>query len=176
MCDRLNAVRRCGAGGAAVDCGLGRGGTMSMPKPMRKVKRSRSVIARFAGSVSSSGPSSRFNTWRSASSGNSPSTGSSSRSLHSSTRIIAAAAVTGFVIEAMRKDCISLSRIAAAQRLHTERFDRFDMRLAAPADQRDEAGHLATFDITGHHVVQAGEARVGQTRRTHPPSNTTGWL
>ena len=33
---------------------------MSMPKPMRKVKRSRSVIARFAGSVSSSGPSSRF--------------------------------------------------------------------------------------------------------------------
>ena len=73
---------------------------MSMPKPMRKVKRSRSVIARFAGSVSSSGPSSRFNTWRSASSGNSPSTGSSSRSLHSSTRIIAAAAVTGFVIEA----------------------------------------------------------------------------
>ena len=28
------------------------------------------------------------------------------------------------------------------------------MRLAAPADQRDEAGHLATLDITGHHVVQ----------------------
>ncbi len=37
-----------------------------------------------------------------ASSGRNSSTGSSSRSLHSSTRIIAAAAVIGFVIEAMR--------------------------------------------------------------------------
>jgi hypothetical protein len=79
------------------------GGAMTMPKPMRKVRRSRSVVDRFAGSVSSSGPSSLFNTWRSANSGNSRSTGSSSRNLHSSTRIIAAAAVIGFVIEAMRK-------------------------------------------------------------------------
>src|SRR6266446_4585828 len=76
---------------------------MTMPKPMRNVSKSRKVIDRFAGSVSSIGPSSRFNTRRSASSGKSRSTGSSSRSLHSSTRIIAAAAVIGLVIEAMRK-------------------------------------------------------------------------
>src|SRR5436190_153981 len=63
---------------------------MTMPKPMRKVSKSRNVIGRFAGSVSSSGPSRRFNTRRSASSGNSPSTGSSNRSRHSSTRIFAA--------------------------------------------------------------------------------------
>ena len=61
------------------------------------------MIGRCAGTVSSSGPSSRFSTLRSASSGSSRSTGSSSRSLHSSTRIIAAAAVIGLVIEEMRK-------------------------------------------------------------------------
>src|SRR6266849_3424596 len=71
--------------------------------PRRKVSRSRSVIARFAGTVSSSGLSMRLRTLRFASSGNSGSTGSSRRSFASSTRIMAAAAVIGFVIEAMRK-------------------------------------------------------------------------
>jgi len=61
------------------------------------------VIARFAGSVSSSVPLSRFKTWRFASSGSHRSTGSSSRSVHSSTRIIVAAAVIGLVMEEMRK-------------------------------------------------------------------------
>jgi len=60
------------------------------------------MIGRAAGSVSSSGASSRLNARRSANSGNSPSIGSSSRSLHSSTRTIAAA-VIGLTIEAMRK-------------------------------------------------------------------------
>jgi hypothetical protein len=73
------------------------------PKPNVKVSRSRRVIGRLAGTVSSSGPSNRLRTLRSASSGSSRSTGSSSRSLHSSTRIIAAAAVTGLVMEEMRK-------------------------------------------------------------------------
>src|SRR5665647_142407 len=79
------------------------GGAMTMPKPIVKAKRSRTVIGRIAGTVSWSGPSSRFRTLRSASSGSSRSTGSSRRSLHSSTRIIAAAAVTGLVIDEMRK-------------------------------------------------------------------------
>jgi len=61
------------------------------------------VIGRFAGTVSPSGPSSRFGTVRWASSGSSRSTGSSSRSLHSSTRIIVAAAAIGLVSDAMRK-------------------------------------------------------------------------
>src|SRR5438094_401564 len=54
---------------------------------MRKVRRSRTVIGRFAGTVSSSGPSSRLRTLRYASSGSSRCTGSSSRSRHSSHRL-----------------------------------------------------------------------------------------
>ena len=67
------------------------------------MSRSRSVIARLAGTVSSSGLSMRLRTLRLASSGSKGSTGSSSRSFASSTRIIAAAAVMGLVIDAMRK-------------------------------------------------------------------------
>ena len=70
---------------------------------MRKVSRSRTVIARSAGSVSSSGADMDFSTRRLASSGNHGSIDPSRRNLHSSTRIIAATAVMGFVSEAMRK-------------------------------------------------------------------------
>ena len=61
------------------------------------------MIGRFAGSVSSQWAVEPFSTRRPASSGSSRSTGSSSRSLHSSTRIIAAAAVIGLVMDEMRK-------------------------------------------------------------------------
>jgi hypothetical protein len=67
------------------------------------VSKSRSVTARLAGTVSSIGASMARKTLRSASSGSHRSTGSSSRNLHSSTRIIAATAVTGLVIEVIRK-------------------------------------------------------------------------
>ena len=71
--------------------------------PKVKVSRSRAVIGRRAGTVSSTAPSMLPNTLRSASSGRKASTGSSSRSLPSSTSIKVAAAITGLVIEAMRK-------------------------------------------------------------------------
>ena len=61
------------------------------------------MIGRFAGTVSSSGLSIVRRTWRSFSSGSHSSTGSSSRSLHSSTRIMAPTAVIGLVMEASRK-------------------------------------------------------------------------
>ena len=61
------------------------------------------VIGRWAGTESSSSASGRRSTCRLASSGSSRSTGSSSRSMHSSTQIMPAAAVTGLVIEEMRK-------------------------------------------------------------------------
>src|SRR6266511_382743 len=73
------------------------------PKPMRNVSRSRTVIGRLAGTVSSTGPSMRRTTRRSASSGRSRSTGSSRRTTHSSSRIIVATAVIGLVIDEMRK-------------------------------------------------------------------------
>jgi len=76
---------------------------MIAPSPNVKVSRSRGVIDRIAGTNSSIGPSMLFSTRRLASSGSNSSTGSSSLSLHCSTRIMAAAAVTGLVIEAMRK-------------------------------------------------------------------------
>ena len=91
------------ASAAAFWIGYLAGQTITAPRPKVKVSRSRTVIGRFAGTVSSTGPSRLFSTWRSASSGRKSSTGSSSRSLHSSTRISVAAAVIGLVIEAMRK-------------------------------------------------------------------------
>jgi hypothetical protein len=73
------------------------------PYPERNVRRSRVVSGRFAGTVSLSSLSSVRSTFLFASSGRNASTGSSSRSLHSSMRIIAATAVIGFVTEAKRK-------------------------------------------------------------------------
>ena len=61
------------------------------------------MIGRFAGTVSSSGLSIVRRTWRSFSSGSHSSTGSSSLTLHSSTRIMAPTAVIGLVVEASRK-------------------------------------------------------------------------
>jgi len=61
------------------------------------------VIARSAGTVSSGCEDIDFSTRRFASSGSHGSIDSSSRNLHSSTRIIAATAVMGLVIEAIRK-------------------------------------------------------------------------
>src|SRR3954454_5547130 len=77
---------------------------ITRPKPIRYVSRSRTVIARRAGTVSSRSEEMDRSTRRFASSGSHGSIESSSRTLHSSTRIIAATAVMGFVIEAMRTD------------------------------------------------------------------------
>jgi hypothetical protein len=51
-------------------------GSVTLPKPSRNVSRSRVVMGRLAGTVSSSGPSIRVRTFRFASSGKSRSTGS----------------------------------------------------------------------------------------------------
>ena len=61
------------------------------------------MIGRLAGTVSSSGPSILRSTRRFANSGSRRSTDSFTSSLPSSTSIMAAAAVIGLVIEAMRK-------------------------------------------------------------------------
>ena len=112
--------RRIHSSGAGGICGLGMlwpssssarasaigtvpGAAATMPRPMVKVSRSRTVIGRCAGTVSSRSASGRFSTCRLASSGSSRFTGSSSRRAHSSIRIMAAAAVMGLVIEEMRK-------------------------------------------------------------------------
>jgi hypothetical protein len=73
------------------------------PKPSVKVSRSRTVIGRRAGTVSPTGPSSCRRTRRCAISGSQRSAGASSVSTPSSTSIITAVAVIGFVIDAMRK-------------------------------------------------------------------------
>src|SRR5215831_15275509 len=75
----------------------------TMPKPKVNVSRSRAVIARAAGTVSSSGPSIRRRTLRSASSGSSRSTGSSRSISPSAATARVTAAVMGLVVEAIRK-------------------------------------------------------------------------
>ncbi len=74
----------------------------TIPNPNVNVSRSRVVIERSAGTVSSSGPSIRFNTRRPASSGSRRSTGSSSPTSPSSITASVAAAVIGLVVEAIR--------------------------------------------------------------------------
>ena len=76
--------------------------SMTIPKPFVNVSRSRVVIDRSAGTVSSSGPSIRFNTRRSSSSGSRRSTGSSRPTSPSSITASVAAAVIGLVIDAIR--------------------------------------------------------------------------
>ena len=87
---------------AAARTGYASGGAISWPKPIVNVSRSRTVMGRRAGTVSSSAASGLRSTRRPASSGSSSSTGSSSRSRHSSTSSMVATAVTGLLIEAMR--------------------------------------------------------------------------
>ena len=130
------------------------GAAATMPRPMVKVSRSRTVIGRYAGTVSSSSASGRFSTCRSASSGSSRFTGSSSRSRHSSTRIMAATAVTGLVIDEMRK--IVSRRIGCSESAAIAPIASI-VPLAPARDERHEAGHLASLDVAGHHVVQTLE-------------------
>ncbi|MGA8923980.1 MAG: hypothetical protein WB682_12620 [Candidatus Dormiibacterota bacterium] len=78
-------------------------GLKRWPKPSLNVSRSRTVIGRFAGTVESTGPPTSLSTLRAASSGSNRSTGSSRRNRPSSTRIMAAAAVTGLDMDATRK-------------------------------------------------------------------------
>ncbi|HEX9834596.1 MAG TPA: hypothetical protein VGA66_16210, partial [Mycobacterium sp.] len=62
------------------------------------------------------------------------------------------------------------NRVAATDRLHA---DRINMRLATPADQRNDTGHIAALDIASHDVRHAVESRFGQSSGTHrlfPPS------
>lgn len=65
----------------------------------------------------------------------------------------------GFVVDARRK--IVSRRIGAP--LPKASADRIDMLLAAPADERDEAGQPAALDVTAHDLVHALEPRRRQS-------------
>jgi hypothetical protein len=55
---------------------------------------------------------------------------------------------------------VTPDRVAATDHLCA---DRVDMHLAPPADQRDDTGNLAAFDMVRHDVVHAAEPRLGQS-------------
>jgi hypothetical protein len=99
MMERLRSSAAATTGHGVGDANI----AIVMPKPNVNVSRSRAVIERAAGTVSSSGPSMRRSTLRLASSGSSRSTGSS-RSIRPSPAIASvAAAVIGLLVEAIRK-------------------------------------------------------------------------
>ena len=136
------------------------------PSPRRSrngtCSRSRNVIDRSAGTVSSTAASRLRSTRRFASSGSRSSTGSSSRSLPSSTRIIAATAVTGFVIDAMRK-IVSRRYGRAAERRGAERVD---VEVVARA-QRAPRGRPRVRARCGSRAHRAsGRAESSRVRRT----------
>ena len=83
--------------------GYSLGGASIMPKPDRNVSRSSTVTGRPAGTVSSTGAFGRRSTGRPASSGSNRSMGSSSAIRPSWTSVSAATAVTGLVMDVMRK-------------------------------------------------------------------------
>ena len=86
---------------------------IAMPKPLVKVNRSRTVISRSAGTVSSSGPFGTRSTRGEANFGNHRRTSSSRATWPSVTSASINDAVSGFVVEAMRK---MLSRATAPRR------------------------------------------------------------
>ena len=86
-----------------------------------------------------------FSTRRLASSGSHGSIDSSSRNLHSSTRIIAATAVMSFVIEAMRK---IVSRFMGAGLTERQCAERLHMNFVMTTDERNQPRHLLTFDVS----------------------------
>ena len=119
------------------------------------------MFGRLAGTVSSSAPSGPRKTLRSASSGSQRSTGSSSRSLHQDHRCRGR---DRFAQGGDAKDRVTPDWVAAAQRFCT---DRIDSHLAAPADERYDAGNFTALDITCHDIVHAVEPLLRQTARAH---------
>jgi hypothetical protein len=129
--------------------GYSPGRAKTIPVPMVNVKRSSTVIGRLAGTVLSNGASILVSILRPASSGSNLSTGSSMRTLPSSTRIMVAAAVTGLVIEEIRKipsrviegppyerapmtsTCVSAARLTRATRPGTFLRRRVRRRLSS---------------------------------------------
>jgi hypothetical protein len=66
------------------------------------------------------------------------------------TRTIAATAVMGLVTEAMRK---IVSRFTGAGWPNLIVAERLHMHVIMTADERNEAGHLLTFDVPGQHLM-----------------------
>src|SRR6266545_6909511 len=85
----------------------------------------------------------------------------------STTRAMTISRSDGVVNVVARTLCaVAMSLLPSFQELY-----RIDMPLAPPADQRDEARHLAALDMAGHDLVHAAEPRLRQTSGAHliPP-------
>ena len=117
------------------------------------------MIGRLAGTVSSSGLSIVRRTLRSFSSGSHSSTGSSSLTRHSSTRIMAPTAVIGLVVEASRK---IVSRRTGT--LLSKAMVPIVSSVLSPAlvDERDEPGDLAAVDVASQGGVHSRQPRAGE--------------
>jgi hypothetical protein len=128
---------------------------------MRDVNKSRTVIARRAGTVSSISDAVDASTRRLAGSGSHGSIESSSRSLQSSTRITADRG------NGLRERRNAKDRIA----LHGA--ERFHVRVVVLADDRDEAGDELPLDVSGQHAVHPIEPRGVHLRSTQIVINAT---
>jgi hypothetical protein len=105
-----------------------------------------------------------FSTRRLASSGSHGSIESSSHNLHSYTRIMAATAVIGLVIEAMRK---IVSRFMGAGLPNDNCAERLHMNVVMTADERDEPRHVFTLDVSGQNLVHSVDPRLRKTCHSH---------
>ena len=122
------------------------------------------VIGRSAGAVSSSEPRVSVITRSSDNSGSHFATGSVSASLPSSTSVIAAATVTGLVIEAMRN---MVSRCIGRRGLDVAVAEFVDLQyLAGLPHQRDRPGQQARVDRLADGCLVAVE--IHRRQRTQP--------
>jgi hypothetical protein len=127
----------------------------AIPNPKVNVSNPRTVTGPTAGTVSFSGPSIRRMTRRFASSGSSRFTGSSSSNSPSRTKASVAAAVIGFVVDAIRNReprSTGLPPIA-------ERPDRLDVHLVALCHERDQSWHFVIADVRGRDRSRTDLAR-----------------
>jgi hypothetical protein len=123
-----------------------------------KESRSRTVIARRAGTVSVSGPSMRRKTRRFAISGSQRSAGASSVRVPSSTSIMTALAVTAFVIEAMRK-------------IVSRRMGALPSMAVTPTASAATSSPCATSQTAPGNSCRVTRAAIGSRRETTVPCN-----
>jgi hypothetical protein len=98
-----------------------------------------------------------LSTWRFASSGSHISIDSSSRNLHSSTRIIAATGRNKLGERSDAKDRVTPHWRRMGERHGTERLH---MNVIMMTDERNQPGHLFTFDVSRQHLMHSRKARL----------------
>jgi hypothetical protein len=137
---------------------------ITLPNPMRDVSKSRTVIARTAGSVSSSCEDMAFSTLRFASSGSHGSIESSSRSLAFFHQNHCRHCRDGLRDGSDAEDRVTLYGRRMAERHCAERLY---VNVVMTTDERNQPRQLFTLNVSGQHLMHSREPRLRKTGGVH---------